>query len=129
MLLLACKLTQTAHRPPWYKGKLVGPKPPFKLQGIWAIRIRLDLEPRVRELAMFNLAIDSKLRMTSPVPWWCKTRRNSLSALTSAECKYPETVSFWFFPGARESTLGVRTGKRAITKAEIYCPALRHAPV
>ena len=47
---------------PWNKGKLVGPKPPFKLQEIWAIRIRLDIEHRIRELAMFNLAIDSKLR-------------------------------------------------------------------
>jgi len=62
MLLLTYKPTFTAHRAPWNKGKLVGPKPPFKLQEIWAIRIRLDLEHRIRELAMFNLAIDSKLR-------------------------------------------------------------------
>jgi integrase len=62
MLLLTYKPTFTAHREPWNKGKLVGPKPPFKLQEIWAIRIRLDLEHRIRELAMFNLAIDSKLR-------------------------------------------------------------------
>ena len=62
MLLLTYKPTHPAHRPPWNKGKLVGPKPPFKLQEIWAIRIRLDLVHRVRELAMFNLAIDSKLR-------------------------------------------------------------------
>ena len=47
---------------PWNKGKLVGQKLPFKLQEIWAIRIRLQLENRRRELALFNLAIDSKLR-------------------------------------------------------------------
>ncbi len=47
---------------PWNKGKLVGPKPPFKLKEIWAIRIRLQLADRVRDLALFNLAIDSKLR-------------------------------------------------------------------
>ncbi len=47
---------------PWNKGKLVGQKLPLKLQEIWAIRIRLQLANRRRDLALFNLAIDSKLR-------------------------------------------------------------------
>ena len=47
---------------PWNKGKLLGQKPPLKLKEIWAIRIRLQLDQRMRELALFNLAIDSKLR-------------------------------------------------------------------
>jgi integrase len=47
---------------PWNKGKLVGQKPPLKLKEVWAIRIRLELSNAVRELALFNLAIDSKLR-------------------------------------------------------------------
>ena len=47
---------------PWNKGKLIGQKPPLKLKEIWAIRIRLQLDQRARELALFNLAIDSKLR-------------------------------------------------------------------
>ena len=47
---------------PWNKGKLSGQKRPLKLQEIWAIRIRLQLQERNRELALFNLAIDSKLR-------------------------------------------------------------------
>ena len=47
---------------PWNKGKLLGQKPPLKLKEIWAIRIRLQLARRARELALFNLAIDSKLR-------------------------------------------------------------------
>jgi hypothetical protein len=51
-----------ARRRPWNKGKLVGERAPLKLREIWAIRIRLQLKERVRELAMFNLAIDSKLR-------------------------------------------------------------------
>ena len=62
MLMLTYNPPSCAHREPWNKGKLVGPKPPFKLQEVWAVRIRLDLEHRIRELAMFNLAIDSKLR-------------------------------------------------------------------
>src|SRR5450830_1549379 len=47
---------------PWNKGKLVGQKLPLKLSEIWSIRIRLQLFQRNRELALFNLAIDSKLR-------------------------------------------------------------------
>lgn len=47
---------------PWNKGKLVGQKAPLRLKDIWAIRIRLQLGGRIRELALFNLAIDSKLR-------------------------------------------------------------------
>ena len=50
------------HREPWNKGKLVGQKPPLKPKGIWAIRIYLQNAHQVRDLAMFNLAIDSKLR-------------------------------------------------------------------
>lgn len=46
----------------WNKGKLIGQKPPLKLKEIWAIRIRLQLTKSIRDLAMFNLAIDSKLR-------------------------------------------------------------------
>jgi integrase len=47
---------------PWNKGKLLGQKPPLKQKEIWGIRIRLQLARRARELALFNLAIDSKLR-------------------------------------------------------------------
>ena len=49
----------TRHR---NKGKLVGQKAPFKLKGIWAIRVRLEMQGRLRELALFDLGIDSKLR-------------------------------------------------------------------
>lgn len=47
---------------PWNKNKLVGQKAPLKLKDIWAIRVRLQLARRTRDLALFNLAIDSKLR-------------------------------------------------------------------
>jgi len=47
---------------PFNKGKLVGQKAPLKLKEVWSIRVRLQLANRARELALFNLAIDSKLR-------------------------------------------------------------------
>jgi integrase len=56
--------TEQTHssRTPWNKGKLTGPKPPLKVREIWAVRIRLQLANKLRDLALFNLAIDSKLR-------------------------------------------------------------------
>jgi hypothetical protein len=47
---------------PWNKGKLIGGKPPLRPKHVWSIRTRLMVEGRTRDLAMFNLAIDSKLR-------------------------------------------------------------------
>ena len=53
--------TEHQHEP-WNRGKLVGQKVPFKLKEIWAIRVRLQIHRKLRELALFNLGIDSKLR-------------------------------------------------------------------
>jgi integrase len=50
------------QRVPWNKGKLTGAKPPLRPRHVWSIRSKLQLEGRTRDLAMFNLAIDSKLR-------------------------------------------------------------------
>lgn len=55
-------VTDPVSHIPWNRGLLIGPKPPLKLREIWAIRIRLQLAKRARDLALFNLAIDSKLR-------------------------------------------------------------------
>ena len=50
------------HHIPWNKGKITGQKPPLKLNEVWAIRIRLQIADKKRDLALFNLALDSKLR-------------------------------------------------------------------
>src|ERR1700685_1207772 len=53
----------TPHkRLPWNKGKLTGAKPPLRPKHVWSIRTKLQIEGRARDLAIFNLAIDSKLR-------------------------------------------------------------------
>ena len=49
-------------RTTWNKGKLIGAKPPLLARHVWSIRTKLQIEGRTRDLAMFNLAIDSKLR-------------------------------------------------------------------
>ena len=55
-------IPQASRREPWNKGKLTGAKPPQRPKHVWSIRTRLQLQGRTRDLAMFNLAIDSKLR-------------------------------------------------------------------
>ncbi len=70
------------HRVPWNKGKLTGQKPPLKLREIWAIRTRLQMASNVRELAMFNLAIDSKGRATLR---GCRSRMSITGAMWRPE--------------------------------------------
>jgi integrase len=55
-------IPSTPNRTPWNKGKLTGAKPPLRPKHVWSIRTKLQVEGRARDLAMFNLAIDSKLR-------------------------------------------------------------------
>jgi integrase len=55
-------IPQNSRREPWNKGKLVGAKPPVRPKHVWSIRTKLQIAGRTRDLAMFNLAIDSKLR-------------------------------------------------------------------
>ena len=55
-------IPQAAHREPCNKGKLIGAKPPLRPKHVWSIRSKLQTDGRTRDLAMFNLAIDNKLR-------------------------------------------------------------------
>ncbi|HEX4616600.1 MAG TPA: hypothetical protein VH230_11875 [Stellaceae bacterium] len=59
---IEARLVKDSPRTPWNKGKLIGAKPPLRPKHVWSIRTRLMVEGRSRDLAMFNLAIDSKLR-------------------------------------------------------------------
>ena len=57
-----CAESHRNPRPTWNKGKVIGPKPPLQPKHVWAIRTQLQLTMQKRDLALFNLAIDSKLR-------------------------------------------------------------------
>ena len=54
--------TSIQRREPWNKGKITGQKAPLRLRDIWAIRIHLQLAKKIRDLALFDLAIDGELR-------------------------------------------------------------------
>ncbi len=58
----ACTPNKQLSRTPWNKGKLIGAKPPLKPSHVWSIRAKLQIERKTRDLALFNFAIDSKLR-------------------------------------------------------------------
>ncbi len=58
----ACTPNKQLSRTPWNKGKLIGAKPPLKPSHVWSIRTKLQIERKTRDLALFNFAIDSKLR-------------------------------------------------------------------
>ena len=56
-------ITEAASkRVPWNKGKVIGAKPPLRPKHVWSIPTKLQVEGLVRDLALFNLAVDSKLR-------------------------------------------------------------------
>jgi len=58
----ASSIATASARFPWNKGKIIGAKPPLRPKHLWSIRTKLQVENRIRHLALFNLAIDSKLR-------------------------------------------------------------------
>ena len=91
---------------PWNKGKLVGQKPPLKLREIWAIRIRLQIADRVRDLALFNLAIDSKLRSCDLVRLRVRDIANGTQVVERAmimQQKTQQPVKFEITEQTRES--------------------------
>lgn len=96
----------TANREPWNKGKIVGQKAPFKLKEIWVLRVRLQMEGRVRELALFNLGIDSKLRGCDLVALKVRDVCNGGQMATRAvvmQHKTPRAVQFEITQAARDA--------------------------
>ena len=96
----------TSKTTPWNKGKLVGQKLPLKLKEIWAIRVRLQLAGKTRDLALFNLAIDSKLRGSDLVRIKVSDICNSGVVSSRAmilQKKTSQPVQFEITEGTRES--------------------------
>ncbi len=93
----------TTSNCPWNKGKLVGQKRPLKLNEIWTIRVRLELARNLRDLALFNLAIDSKLR-------GCDLAREAISNwITCAQL----SSSSYLFPSRLEACPHISTRQYA----------------
>ena len=67
-------------RQPWNKGFIVGQKRPLLPRQVWSIRVRLEISASARDLALFNLAIDSKLRASTPLAGIKRTGLRGLEA-------------------------------------------------
>lgn len=92
--------------PVWNKGKLVGQKSPLRFSEIWAIRVRLEIYERVRDLALFNLAIESQLRGCDLVPLRLRDVANGVRVSARAivmQQRTKQPVQFELTNGTRQS--------------------------
>ena len=94
----------TPLREPWNKGKLVGQKAPFKLKDIWAIRIRLQITNRIRDLALFRLG-----------------HRQQVEGVRPGETACPRYITWWSRRGSRPTLVVItqERGNRYFNSAEI----------
>lgn len=102
------------HRAAWNKGKIVGQKAPLKIKDIWAIRVRLQLTHRTRELALFNLGLDSKLRACDLVKLRVRDVCHGSRVATRATVMQQKTST----PVQFEITQGTRDAVEAWIRAE-----------
>jgi len=99
-------MTFPISKTPWNQGKLVGQKLPLKLEQIWAIRIRLEIANNIRELAMFKMAIDCKLRSCDMVKLLVRDISRNGEVLDRAQViqqKTSQPVQFEITKKTRES--------------------------
>ena len=113
-------------REPWNKGKLIGQKPPLKLKEIWAIRIHLQNAHSVRDLALFNIAIDSKLRGCDLVNLRVRDVMHGSQVLPRAmivQRKTQRPVQFELTEGTRTAVLAWVDKAHLTAQSSIYFPA------
>ncbi len=120
-----------APRSAWNKDKLVGPKPPLKPKEIWAIRIRLQLAKQTRDLALFNLALDSKLRGCNLV----RLRVGDLvhggrivTRATVVQCKIRQPVRFELTEQTRDAVHAWTAQARLQAKGYLFPSRLSRLP-
>ena len=97
----------------WNNGKLIGSKPPLRTKDVWSTRTKLQVEKRTRDLAMFNLAIDSKLRGCDVV------------SLRVEACKAVRHSGFWrrrLVPDITQNDFGDRPQRADLSAAEVPDP-------
>ena len=106
---------------PWNKDRIIGQKKPLQISHIWGIRIRLEIEGRTRDLAMFNLDLDSKLRGCDLVKLKVSDvvcGRSALRRTNVVQQKTGSPVQFEITPNTGESILA--WVKKAELKASDY---------
>jgi hypothetical protein len=110
-----------ATRRPWNKGKLIGPKPPLRSKHIWSTRTELQLEGRKRDPALFNLAIDSKLRGCNVLAIRVEDVAPNVYAVDRA------TVARRLHEGGRQTTGRIIVPRQERIKSQSHNPSIRAA--
>ncbi|MHB1642535.1 MAG: tyrosine-type recombinase/integrase [Acidithiobacillus sp.] len=124
------ELNGTQHpQIPWNKGKVIGQKRPLKLQEVWAIRIRLQLAQQIRELALFNLAIDSKLRGCDLVGLHVSDIAHGHTVMTAPSCssKKLRGPSNLRSPGKTREALTTWIAHAKLKDDQFLFPSRKHA--
>ncbi|NVK48486.1 MAG: tyrosine-type recombinase/integrase [Cyclobacteriaceae bacterium] len=117
-----------SHKEPWNKGKLIGQRPPLRKEDIWTIRTRLKLNNRTRDIAMFNLAIDSKLRACDLVSILVKDVYNGREILKRSKVMQKKTTSpvqFEITPKTRKSLLDWILKKKLSTNNYLFPSSIK----
>lgn len=109
---------EPGKRTPWNKGKLVGQKAPFSMQEVWSIRMHLQTIGNRRDLALFNLAIDSKLRACDLLRLQVKDITNGLAVLSRASVIQKKTGN----PVRFEITRQTQASLKALIELRQYGP-------
>lgn len=120
--------TLSSSHSPWNKGKLVGQKAPLKPKDIWAIRVRLQMQHRAKDLALFNLGFDSKLRgcdlVSLRVRDICRGSQVASRAIVMQR-KTHRPVQFEITPTTRES-LEAWIGQAGLRSEDYLFPSRLH---
>jgi hypothetical protein len=121
--------TTVLAKVPWNKGKIIGQKAPLKPKDIWFIRVRLEMQQRIKELALFNLGFDSKLRgcdlVALRVRDVCHGARVANRAMLMQQ-KTHRPVQFEITPTTRES-VEAWIRKAGLTHEDHLFPSRIHA--
>jgi hypothetical protein len=99
------------HQTPWNKGKLIGSKPALRIMDVWSIRTKLQVAKRTRDLAMFNLAVDSKLRGCNVVSLKVEDVAPHGMTVDRATIRQRNTESRWLGRAVRSRAMSMSTSR------------------
>lgn len=119
------------RKAPWNKGKLIGQKAPLRVSDVWAIRVRLQITKLTRELTMFNLAIDSKLRACDLVRLKVRdicSGARILHRATVIQQKTHRAVQFEITPLTRQTVESWLTKANLRSDSYLFPSRVHHSP-
>jgi integrase len=125
------KKKSVSKRGPWNKGKVIGRKLPLSLRQIRSIRVRLKSARQIRELALFNLAIDSNLNACDLVQLRVRDvakGRRILSRTTIAQLESRRAIHFEISDETRDSVAAWIAHEKLKSDKDLFPSRLSESP-